>query len=30
MKRLKQIFTGTLPLFLLLWAGMMGILWGLS
>lgn len=30
MKRLKRIFTGTLPLFLLLWAGMMGILWGLS
>lgn len=30
MKRLKRIFTGTLPLFLLLWAGMMAILWGLS
>lgn len=30
MKGLKRIFTGTLPLFLLLWAGMMGILWGLS
>ena len=30
MKRLKRIFTGTRPLFLLLWAGMMGILWGLS
>lgn len=30
MKRLKRIFTGTLSLFLLLWAGMMGILWGLS
>lgn len=30
MKRLKRIFTGTLPLFLLLWAVMMGILWGLS
>ena len=30
MKRLKRVFTGTLPLFLLLWAGMMGILWGLS
>lgn len=26
MKRLKQIFTGTLPLFLLLWAIMMGLL----
>ena len=25
MKRLKRIFTGTLSLFLLLWAGMMGI-----
>lgn len=30
MKRLKRIFTGTLPLFLLLWAGMMWGLWGLS
>ena len=30
MKRLKRIFTGALPLFLLLWAGMMAILWGLS
>lgn len=30
MKRLKGIFTGTLPLFLLLWAGMMGILGGLT
>ena len=30
MKRLKRIFTGTLPLFLLLWAGMMAILWGLN
>lgn len=30
MKHLKRIFTGTLPLFLLLWAGMMGILWGLT
>lgn len=30
MKRLKRVFTGTLPLFLLLWAGMMAILWGLS
>ena len=30
MKRLKRIFTGTLPLFLLLWAGMMVILGGLN
>lgn len=30
MKRLKRIFTGTLPLFLLLWAGMMVILGGLT
>ena len=30
MKRLKRIFTGTLPLFLLLWAGMMALLVGLS
>lgn len=30
MKGLKRIFTGTLPLFLLLWAGMMCLLWGLS
>ena len=30
MKRLKRIFTGTLPLFLLLWAGMMALLAGLN
>lgn len=30
MKGLKRIFTGTLPLFLLLWAGMMVILGGLT
>lgn len=30
MKRLKRIFTGTLPLFLLLWAGMMALLVGLN
>lgn len=30
LKGLKRIFTGTLPLFLLLWAGMMCLLWGLS
>ena len=30
MKRLKRIFTSTLPLFLLLWAGMMVILGGLT
>ena len=30
MKRLKRLFTGTLPLFLLLWAGMMALLVGLN
>ena len=30
MKRLKRSFTGTLPLFLLLWAGMMALLVGLN
>lgn len=30
MKRLKRLFTGTLPLFLLLWAGMMALLLGLN
>ena len=30
MKRLKRLFTGTLPLFLLLWTGMMALLVGLN